>query len=687
MKFQRDAMDKIAEGEHTIISSPTGTGKTEAFIIPIIDKIKKEVLDVPPKHNDECKFKTKNNHIHGGKWNKDPKLNIPICFCECHNPYALLVYPLRDLADDQVEKIGRILEHCKMPIDAVRALHGGIDNKAKEGVFENPPKILATTFDYINWHLTFAAPNGDSRFRKLIKPAKVIVMDESHSYTSYHGTNVHYLLKRMKKHMTPQYIGSSATLDNPKEFFCKMFDLPEKEVELIPNKERRKRDLHEFFIMPKNQMDFMVNTTVAIAKKKHQLLVFNDTHDNTEVLADEVRMQSNDINIKSHYAALKSSDRRMYTKYFKAGDIDVLSCTPTLELGMDIGNVDAVISAFTNDYDKFVQRIGRAGRRGKKSYGITVFRPDGPISHYYSKYIDRYWNQKHNVEIQTSNPVIQNLHKEAEEGKWAGMDRAFAFPFRDTAGEVVTSLGGHRVIPIAYYKLHQNAIYRWNNRVYRSKGLKKDGEKIVADLEIASTNDNSKKTSPIIVRNFILQKELELPKTRKSYSINFCLVKIEHEITGYKEGHKKAKFGDMVEGGPIEHWKWPSEHLAVKIKFSDLSASGEDPILHTIIHLLDNASKIITKAEANDVQGRALGGPGEFYLYDDTANGQSGYSKLIFDNFDRILEKAKELVKQDCCNEPGGCKQCTFTTSWCPKDNEGLDKAGAKNFFNDLKLS
>jgi DEAD/DEAH box helicase domain-containing protein len=354
---------------------------------------------------------------------------------------------------------------------------------------------------------------------------------------------------------------------------------------------------------------------------------------------------------------------------------------------MDIGKVDAVISAFTNDYDKFVQRIGRAGRRGKKSYGISVFRPDGPISHYYSKYIDRYWNQKHNVEIQTSNPVIQNLHKEAEEGEWAGMDSASAFPFRDTAGDVETSLGGKRAIPIGYHKLHQNAIYRWNNGVYRSKGLKKIGKKIVADLEIASTNDNANKTSPIIEKNFFPQKELEPPKTRKSYSITFCLVKIEHEITGYKEGHKKAKFGDMVEGGPIEHWKWSSEHLAVKIKFSDLSASGEDPILHTIIHLLDNASKIITKAEANDVQGHALLSPGEFYLYDDTANGQSGYSKLIFDKFDRILEEAKELVKQDCCNEPGGCKKCTFTTSWCLTDNANLDKVGAKEFFNDLILN
>ena len=119
-----------------------------------------------------------------------------------------------------------------------------------------------------------------------------------------------------------------------------------------------------------------------------------------------------------------------------------------------------------------------------------------------------------------------------------------------------------------------------------------------------------------------------------------------------------------------------------------MSASGEDPILHTIIHLLDNASKIITKAEADDIQDAIVETQsGEFYLYDDTANGQSGYSKLIFDSFDQILKKAKELVNQDCCNEPGGCKKCTFTTSWCLTDNANLDKAGAKEFFNKLELS
>ena len=117
---------------------------------------------------------------------------------------------------------------------------------ARQEIIKARHKIFACTFQLINWHLTVQS----TIWEQIMKPAKILVMDESHSYTSYHGSNVHHLLKRMKTHMNLQYIGSSATLSNPDEFFKKMFDLQEDKIGLIENSERRKRNLHEFFIMP-----------------------------------------------------------------------------------------------------------------------------------------------------------------------------------------------------------------------------------------------------------------------------------------------------------------------------------------------------------------------------------------------------------------------------------------------------
>ena len=133
--------------------------------------------------------------------------------------------------------------------------------------------------------------------------------------------------------------------------------------------------------------------------------------------------------------------------------------------------------------------------------------------------------------------------------------------------------------------------------------------------------------------------------------------------------------------------EWTSKHSAVRIVFPNLTSNGKDSKLHTIIHLLDNASKIITKAEADDIQDAVdETQSGGFYLYDDTANGQNGYSLLIFKNFKQILEKAKELVNECDCEKADGCQKCTFTTSRCQTYNEDLDKEGAKKFFNDLSV-
>ena len=90
-------------------------------------------------------------------------------------------------------------------------------------------------------------------------------------------------------------------------------------------------------------------------------------------------------------------------------------------------------------------------------------------------------------------------------------------------------------------------------------------------------------------------------------------------------------------------------------------------------------------AEADDIQDAIVETKsGEFYLYENTANGQNGYSDLIFKNFNQILEKAKELVNECDCENTDGCQKCTYTTSRCKTHNKELDKKGAKEFFNDL---
>jgi DEAD/DEAH box helicase domain-containing protein len=117
--------------------------------------------------------------------------------------------------------------------------------------------------------------------------------------------------------------------------------------------------------------------------KKSRQLVFSNTHKDAEFVAENIERSSN-MKIDVHRGGLAQSDRTFTETSLKEGDIDGISCTPTLELGIDIGTVDVSISSFKTEYDTFTQRSGRAGREGKKSYAFCVFNPNDASCHYYS---------------------------------------------------------------------------------------------------------------------------------------------------------------------------------------------------------------------------------------------------------------------------------------------------------------
>ena len=163
---------------------------------------------------------------------------------------------------------------------------------------------------------------------------------------------------------------------------------------------------------------------------------------------------------------------------------------------------------------------------------------------------------------------------------------------------------------------------------------------------------------------------------------------------------------ETYNGDSISSWKnfnWKSKHSTVSIELPSEFISkksnfnGKNPItqdvnIHTITHVLVNASKILTKSESNDID--VYYENGVIHLYDNSSDGFNGYSKIIFDNFEKILHicnsllndcncpvdvMQKKLVKAD--DDWGGCPKCTFTTNYCQTKNKELSKNGAKKFF------
>lgn len=685
LPFQEESIREILKGNNTIISSPTGSGKTEAFAIPIIQKM-----------------------------SEDPVPGV----------FTLLVYPLNALIDDQVSKISNLIQKCKLDKKiSVYSIHGGQSTEYKDMIISDASEkslIIATNFDFINYHLILQ----DKKWNELFKNAKIIVMDEAHSYTSFHGSNVYHVLKRMKKYMDKvQFVGSSATLDNSKEFFSNMFDLPENSFSYIKSKFRRKQNMHMFFIMPRKyrQRTTMEMLSSMCYKNKTSQLVFSNSHNDAEFLASNVENANDGIRIQIHRGGLDQRDRKLYESQMKAGELDVLSCTPTLELGIDIGHVDVVISAFKNEFDSFIQRIGRAGRMGQKSYAICVFDPDDAACHYFARHIDEYLKQDHIIPINKVNPIISDKHIESaeiEEQAATETDKSQFFDFangvnlRGASGEIGIYYNsrkiGTRGVPVGYYQLHQKAIYHFNKQNYEVNSLIKSQNGARAYL--VRSNEKGKRTIPIVKTSIIQASEgkakhREISIKDKKISLRYGIISMDRTITGYMKGNYNESVDNFTMhngSNSTSGWRnfhWKSKHSAVGItipseflsKTKSISNSKSpivnDPRVHTITHLLVNASKILTKSESSDIDAHYE--KGIIYLYDNSSDGFNGCSKIVFDEFEKVLNTAFSLISDcDCPTEEnvdekdwGGCPKCTFTTGYCLTKNKELSKKGAKEFL------
>ena len=688
LPFQEESVRAILKGENSIISAPTGSGKTEAFVIPVLQKI-----------------------------SENPTPGV----------FALLVYPLNALIDDQVSKISDLIQKCKLSDKmVVYSIHGGQSTDYKDMIISDASQkslIIATNFDFINYHLILQ----DKKWNELFKNAKIIVMDEAHSYTSFHGSNVYHVLKRMKRFMGKvQFVGSSATLDNSKEFFSNMFDLPEDSFTYIKSKFRRKQNMHMFFVMPRK---FKQRTTMEMLssicyKNNSTQLVFSNSHNDAEFLASNVEEANDGIRIQIHRGGLDQNDRKLYESQMKAGELDVLSCTPTLELGIDIGHVDVVISAFKNEFDSFIQRIGRAGRKGQKSYAICVFDPDDAACHYFARHIDEYLSQDHIIPINKKNPIISEKHEESVEIEDQAMDESDKSQFFDFAnsvnlrgasGEIAIYYNsrkiGTRGVPVGYYQLHQKAIYHFNKQNYEVNSLIKSQNGARAYL--IKSYEKQKRTIPIVRTSIIQTSEgkaihREINADDKKISLRYGIISLDRTITGYMKGNynETTEQYEMYNGGNTPSWRnfhWKSKHSAVSVMLptefiskhisDSKSPIANDPRIHTISHVLVNASKILTKAESSDID--VYYEKGIIYIYDNSSDGFNGCSKIIYDEFEKILNTGNSLVNDcDCPKDKnqkeeknwGGCPKCTFTTNYCQTKNKELSKKGATEFFSAFKL-
>jgi DEAD/DEAH box helicase domain-containing protein len=460
----------------------------------------------------------------------------------------------------------------------------------------------------------------------------------------------------------------------------------------------------------------MIDLTKKMTEKNHKTMVFNNSHLNSELLAIQARKQK--INIKVHRAGLMANYRKSVEQEFKSDKLQAISCTPTLELGIDVGNVDCVISS-TIPVNRLVQRIGRAARKGQRGYAFLALGND-PISQYYKNHPDDYFEDVEKTYIDPKNPFVEEFQvlamacdrpiskhelKEHEEviKKHIEKENLIIYNNRIIPNfDKITSLlndysirgigrsldiflnekkVGDRVLPIALEELHKDAIYFLAGIRYKVKECGYP-QRNFAKLERIS-RDYPYYTKALTEEWPTIETVFE---TRKTYGIEvaFCKLHIQKKVYGYvnielgqeiTQGQKVLLDSpleyDFITKGIVFHAPRPINQINKAEDEEYTEASG----YHATEHVVIEGSNMITGGVSQDLGGISLGTSGLIFIYDGAIGG-NGASKALFDRFEKVLERSMLIVKECPCQSEAGCPRCTFSYR-CGNNNEFLHKYSA----------
>ena len=666
-KFQEDAIREIAYGSNVVIEAPTASGKTEAFLIPVLQKI-----------NDK-------NDNHG-------------------KILALFVYPTKALARDQYPKI---LEFAKRVGITVNVFDGDTKQSEREEILDNPPQLVITNFDVLHYHLWHR-----TRFASLLNSVKFLITDEVHVYSGIFGSNVHYIIKRLKRICNKiQFIASSATLENAVEFCESLFG---EKMKLIHGSGRKgETDFLMLFPSLRTQRALMVDLIKKLTSRKHKTMVFSNSHKNSELVAMQARKQK--VDIKVHRAGLMANYRKSVEKSFKDNNLMAISCTPTLELGIDVGNVDGVISA-TIPVNRLVQRIGRAARKGQRGYAFLALGND-PISQYYKNHPDDYFDDVERIYIDPKNPFVEEFQviamaSDKPIAKHELREHASIIEKHVTDGTLVLhenryvpnyekvktllneysirGIGksidiffndrklGDRVLPIALEELHESAIYFLAGTRYKVKEFGYP-EKNYAKLE-RIPRDYPYYTKALTEEWPTIETIFE-KRNVIGIEVAFCKLHIQKRVYGYANIEfgqeviqgKKVLLGrpldyDFITKGIVFHAPRPLKEIERSEDEEYVEASG----YHATEHVVIEGSNMITGGVSQDLGGISLGTSGLIFIYDGAIGG-NGASKALYDRFEKALERSMHIVKECLCKNEAGCPRCTFSYR-CGNNNEFLHK-------------
>jgi DEAD/DEAH box helicase domain-containing protein len=352
---QREAWDHVAAGRDTVVVTPTASGKTLCYNLPVLD----------------AALKT------GAK--------------------ALYLFPTKALAQDQVAELLEVNAAGTLGIRAY-TFDGDTPGDARKAV-RTKGDIVVSNPDMLHQGIL---PHH-TKWAQFFEALRFVVIDELHTYRGVFGAHVANLIRRLKRvsrfyESNPTFILCSATIANPAELAERLLGGPVAAVTEsgAPSGRRHLLVWNPPVVNPDLGLRASArsqSTRIARLALKMGLktIVFANSRLEVEVLTKYLKdVYDRDPRKPARVAAYRGgylpTERRDTEAKLRAGGLDCVVSTAALELGMDIGALDVcVLNAYPGTVAGALQRFGRAGRRSRTAVGVLVCSSD-PLDQYLARH-------------------------------------------------------------------------------------------------------------------------------------------------------------------------------------------------------------------------------------------------------------------------------------------------------------
>ncbi len=340
---QRSSWDALKTGSHIVVVTPTASGKTLCYNLPVLDTILKQP-----------------------------------------SSRAIYLFPTKALSQDQRAELDEIIKALPEGV-RVYTYDGDTPQDARKAI-RSVGQIVLTNPDMLHAGIL---PHH-TKWINLFKNLKYIVIDELHNYRGIFGSHLANVLRRLKRiaafyGASPRFILSTATIANPVEMAELMLEEP---VKLIEDNGAPRGEKFFIFYTPPVVNKFLGIRRSYINESRHvatlflknglQTIVFAQSRLNTEVLLtylkEDIEKTIKDEGlIRGYRGGYLPLRRREIEKGLREGKILGVVSTNALELGIDIGSLDvAVLAGYPGTIASTWQRAGRAGRKTGKSAAVLV---------------------------------------------------------------------------------------------------------------------------------------------------------------------------------------------------------------------------------------------------------------------------------------------------------------------------